>query len=73
VCAWSEDDHGHGDGDGGRGSVGLMGVGGVVVRVCLVVQSTGRPVSLQPGVKRRPLRTLVVLGSGTRSPAALNF
>ncbi|KAG0615428.1 hypothetical protein M758_5G040500 [Ceratodon purpureus] len=36
----------------------------LVVRVFWVVQSTGRPVSLQPGVKRRPMRTLVVLGSG---------
>ncbi|KAG0615429.1 hypothetical protein M758_5G040500 [Ceratodon purpureus] len=45
----------------------------LVVRVFWVVQSTGRPVSLQPGVKRRPMRTLVVLGSGTWRKKILKF
>lgn len=36
----------------------------LVVRAVWVLQITGRALPAQSGVKRRPLRTLIVLGSG---------
>ena len=45
----------------------------LVVRIFWVLHNTGRPLSSQPVAKRRPMRTLVVLGSGTPPSASLNF